>query len=147
MPLFASIGFGFIKSFLKKYWKILLVVALAVAAFIFVQNKVHAYGERQFKAGVEATIKQVRTEVSKRDVVNRAIEDHAQRGLDEFATAETKKNDIRHAAEDKIAADIATTVDSVPMWNSKECAITPQVLADRNSIRALGPDAPKEDTK
>ncbi len=135
-------GFGWLKSIITKHWKIALAVAAAVIVFFYAQHKLHEYGEAQFKRGVDATLEKMKGEVAKRDTVNRAIEKRAQDGLDGFAADAEHKAEDRREAEAKAKEKIDTAVDSVPMWNSQECAVTPQVLADRNAIRALGPKAP-----
>lgn len=144
MPLMLLTGLGFFKSLLKKYWKFVLVI-VAVLVLLFVhQHYVHAYGDAQFKRGVDATLTKIKTEVAKRNDVNRVVEERVDAGLNEYAAQKARQDEIRHAAEIKAQNKIADAVDSVPMWQSVECAVTPQVLIDRNAIRALGP---KEETK
>ena len=151
MTLILSIlmgGFGWLKSIIAKHWKIVLAIVVAVALYFVHQHYVHAYGEAQFKRGVDATLDKVKSEVAQRNTVNRAIEDRAQTGLDTFAADKSKQDAARQVEEQKAKDRITTTVDSVPMWKSQECAVTPQVLADRNAIRTLGPKgASTEETK
>jgi sensor histidine kinase regulating citrate/malate metabolism len=138
------VGLGSLKKFLFKHWKLVLIVVVAVGLVLTGRHYLHQYGERQFRRGVDATIVQMKKEVAKRNVVNRAVEQRTETGINDFAAAKVKQDEIRHAKEDKVEAKIAATVDSVPMWSSQECAVTSQVLADRNAIRALGPKAEGE---
>lgn len=133
-------GLAFLK-WVFKYWKFALLAVVLVVVFNIAKDQLHRYGEAQFKAGVEATLTKMKTEVSKRDVVNRAIEKRAEDGLNGFSVEKQKQDKVRHAAEDLSQANIETIIKTVPMWNAEICSITPTVMAERNAIRALGPKA------
>jgi hypothetical protein len=128
-----------VKGFLKHYGKYILVAIGVVMLLLAVRAGVRAIEARGFNRGVNATLSKVRQEIGKRDVVNRAIEKKSQEGVDEFAKDKVKEAEKRDKVEQKKADKIATVVDTVPMWKSEECSLTPQILSERNAIRALGP--------
>lgn len=130
---------GIAGNFFKKYWKFIAIAIVIALLYMWHRGAVIEYGNERFQAGVDTTLVKVKEQVTELNKKHRKTEEGLQKQIDNFAEKQGKADKKRRDKEDKITQRVDVMLQSVPMWNSEECAITPAILSERNAIRELGP--------
>ncbi len=135
-------GVGFIFSilgFAKKYWKFFAIAAVVIGLYFLHQSAVAEYGNKRFQEGVTATTGKLKTEIAKKNRENRVLEEKLADALTDYAAEKEKDDTTRGKKESALAESAMEKVNNIPFIDTAQCAVTPEVLTDRNAIRRLGP--------
>lgn len=135
-----GVGFIFgILGFAKKYWKFFAIAAVLIGLFILHQNAVAEYGNKRFQEGVTATTGKVKAQIAQKNRENRELEAKLEDALTDHAAELDAINNKRGKKESALAESAMEKVNKIPFIDNAQCAVTPEVLNDRNAIRRLGP--------
>lgn len=121
--------------FLKRFWKPIAVIVAVTVIYLWHQSAVTRYGNERFQAGVDATLSTAKETIATINKQNRDKEASLQAQIDAYGTKYGKDDAKRQKQEEKHTAKLNELLATAP----KGCEISPEILAERNKIRALGP--------
>lgn len=122
--------------FLRKNWKIALLIAVVFGGFFLHRDAVNAFGDRRYAEGKAVVVKGLKDALAEQQKKNLELERDAATALADFA------KDRAEMAEKRINKETVIREKTIQYLDSEEygqCAISQDILDERNRIRALGP--------
>lgn len=120
-------------SFIKKHWRIVLVILLVIAAYFWYNSKI----KEAFESGVETEAQRTKDLIKAEDERNREFEKNLAENIAEYVQNNREKDEIRVEKETKRFHTIEQIIKDSP--NSNKCLVDQEIIDERNKIRALGP--------
>lgn len=139
------IGFGFkvmgfgkrLWGFITNNWKWLLPLALLVASYFYVNYKIDQAYDNGYTAGVTYEIERQRQKIEIENQKNRQFEEMLSKAISDFGRTIARETSERVIKEKEIRTRVETIIRDNPIY--QQCKVDPEVLEDRNKLRALGP--------
>lgn len=125
-------------GFLKRHWKIILPIIVAIALYFIFTNWLNGVKDEAFKAGELKEKGKWEEVIKKKDAENRAFERELAKDLLELGLALTDREKDRVTKESKHTETIREILSTDP--NAQNCKVNNQVIEERNAIRRLGPN-------
>ncbi len=143
--MFAPIIAFFAKPLIKKFLPYFLGALFLSIIIGWGVHKWHGYRDSLVEQGRQAGVAQMRDayqkQVAANNQLNRFVEQRIQQGINDFSTKYEKDRQARILKEKASMGAIENKIAARPeLYTNPACQIPPDMIAERNRIRALGPN-------